>query len=147
MIVLDANVLLYAYDSTSLHHRRAKEWVTEVFSGTEPVGIPRQTLLAFLRVVTNPRLPGERFTETEAVAVIDRWLEQPNVRLLGPLTQGRGEQYWSVLKNTVLEGQARGPLLADAELAALTISTGGVLYTTDQDFGRFPRLRWKNPLV
>lgn len=147
MIVLDANVLLYAYDSTSLHHRRAAEWITQVFSGSEPVGIPWQTVISFLRVVTNPRLPGDRYTVEEGIAVVERWLEQPCVRLLGPQTEGRGELYWSILKQTIQEGQARGPLLGNAHLAALTTATGGVLYSTDQDFGRFPRLRWKNPLL
>jgi predicted nucleic acid-binding protein len=46
----------------------------------------------------------------------------------------------------LVEGQIRGPLTTDAELAALTIEYGGVLYTTDRDFARFPGLRWVNPL-
>ena len=47
----------------------------------------------------------------------------------------------------VTEGQAPGPLTTDAQLAALTIEYGGVLQTTDRDFGRFPDLRWTNPLA
>jgi len=46
----------------------------------------------------------------------------------------------------ILEGQASGPLVTDAQLAALAIEYGGVLYTTDRDFARFPGLRWENPL-
>ena len=147
MIVLDANILLYAYDSTSLHHRRAAEWVSQTLSGQEPVGIPWQTVISFLRVVTNTRLPGDRYTVDEGVQLVESWLAQPCVRLLGPRTEGRGELYWSILKQTILEGQSRGPQLGNADLAALTSATGGVLYTTDQGFGRFPRLRWKNPLL
>ena len=72
---------------------------------------------------------------------MDEWVSQPNVRMLGP-----GEQHWSFLRQMMLEGQARGPLVTDAQLAALTIEYGGVLHTTDRDFSRFPGLRWKNPI-
>ncbi len=141
MIVLDANLLLYAYDTVALHHTRARSWVETVFSGLEPVGVPWQTAGAFLRIMTNPRLPGNRFTLAEAIQVVDRWIEQPNVRMLAP-----GEDHWPLLRQMVLDGQAPGPLISDAQLAALTIEFGGVLYTTDRDFARFPGLRWKNPL-
>lgn len=142
MIVLDANLLLYAYDSASAHHARARSWVEKTFSGTELVGLPWQTVSAFLRIMTNPRLPGERFTLFEAVAIIDGWLDQPNLRLLAP-----GEQHWLLFRQMATDGQAAGPLITDAQLAALTFEYGGVLHTTDRDFARFPALRWVNPLA
>jgi hypothetical protein len=142
MIVLDANILLYAYDSTSPHHAKARAWIERVLSGGAPVGLPWQTAAAFLRIVTNSRLPGERLTVEAAARLIDRWLEQPNVRLLAP-----GEDHWPLLRQMMIEGQARGPLITDAQLAALTIEHGGVLHTTDRDFARFPGLRWTNPLA
>ena len=141
MIVLDANILLYAYDSSSAKHARARAWVERVFSEGTLVGIPWQTVSAFLRVVTNTNLPGQRFTTEEAAQVVDQWLEQPNVRFLGP-----GDEHWSVLRRMLIEGQARGPLVTDAQLAALALEHGGVLYSTDRDFARFPGLRWSNPL-
>ena len=141
MIVLDANVLLYAYDSNSVKHAQARAWIEQVFSDRTPVGLPWQTVAAFVRIITNPRLLGERFTPEDAVRVVDQWLNQPNVRLLAP-----GDQHWFLLRQMLVEGQARGPLVSDAQLAALTIEYGGILQTTDRDFGRFPGLRWKNPL-
>jgi len=63
------------------------------------------------------------------------------VRLLTPT-----ERHWTLFQRMLVEGQVRGPLTSDAELAALTIEYGGVLYTTDRDFARFPGLRWVNPL-
>lgn len=141
MIVLDANLLLYAYDSDSQQHAKARAWVEETFSNGTPVGLPWQTVTAFLRIVTNPRLSGKRFTPEEAIHIVDQWLAQPNVSLLPA-----GEQHWSLLRQMLKEGQARGPLISDADLAALTIEYGGVLYTTDRDFARFPALRWTNPL-
>lgn len=142
MIVLDANLLLYAYDSASSHHAKARAWLEEVFSAAEPVGLAWQTISAFLRIMTNPRLPGERFTVAEAVQVVDRWLEQPNVRLLTP-----GDDHWALFRRMMVEGQTPGPLVSDASLAALTTEFGGVLHTTDRDFARFPGLRWINPLA
>lgn len=141
MITLDANILLYAYDSASPLHSKARAWIEDVFSGTEPIGLPWQTASAFLRIMTNSRLPGERFSVGEAVAIVERWIEQPNIRLLAP-----GDDHWPLFRQMIVEGQAPGPLITDAQLAALTIEYGGVLHTTDRDFARFPGLRWKNPL-
>jgi len=141
VIVLDANILLYAYDAASDQHAKARAWVEEVLSGADPVGLPWQTITAFVRIVTNPRLSGKRFTPSEVIDLVDQWVTQPNVRLLGP-----GDHHWSFLRQTILEGQARGPLITDAQLAALTIEHGGMLCTTDRDFSRFPGLRWQNPI-
>lgn len=142
MIVLDANILLYAYDSSSAQHARARTWVEQVFSGTATVGLPWQTITAFLRIMTNSRLPGQRFGLSEAAGIVDEWLEQPNIHLLAP-----GQSHWPILRRTLVEGQASGALISDAQLAALTIECGGVLHTTDRDFARFPGLRWTNPLA
>jgi predicted nucleic acid-binding protein len=69
-------------------------------------------------------------------------MELKNVRLLVP-----GERHWSHFQRMLEDGQVRGPRTTDAQLAALTIEYGGVLYTTDRDFARFPGLRWVNPLL
>ena len=140
MIVLDANILLYAYGGTSPQHGKARACVEALFSGTEPVGLPWQTIAAFLRIGTNSRLAGWR-PVAEAVHEINEWLKQPNVRMMIP-----GDDHWPILRRMVVEGQASGPLVSDAEIAALTIEYGGVLYTADRDFSRFPGLRWKNPV-
>jgi uncharacterized protein len=140
VIVLDANILLYAYGAASPEHERARVCVEELFSASELVGLPWQTITAFLRISTNPRLPVFR-PVAEVVQEVDRWLERRSVRVLVP-----GDNYWAVLREMVVAGQATGVLVSDAEIAALTIENGGILYTADRDFARFPGLRWKNPL-
>jgi uncharacterized protein len=135
VIVLDANILLYAYDSSSTQHKKARRWFEELLSTGGPVGLPWQTAAAFLRIVTNSKLTGERLTLEEAWRIVDRWIEHPNIRLLSP-----GENHWSHFRQMTLEGQARGPLISNAQLAALTNEYGGVLHTTDRDFARFPGL-------
>ena len=141
MIVVDANLLIYSYDLDSAHHKKSLSWLEELLSGVEAVGLPWQSVSAFLRVITNRRLPGTRVTLEQAVQVVDEWLQQPNVQVLVP-----ADQHWSVLRHMILEGRASGPLVSDAEIAAITIEQGAVLHTTDRDFARFPGLRWKNPL-
>jgi len=103
--------------------------------------LPWQTISAFLRIMTNTRLPGERLSIQEGVQIVDQWLEQLNVRPLSP-----GDNHWLLFRQMITEGQAPGALVSDAHLAALTIEYGGVLHTTDRDFARFPGLRWTNPL-
>ena len=141
MIVFDANLLIYAYDSGATQHQRARAWVEETFSGVEMLGLPWQAIAAFLRFMTNRRLPGSRLSLEQASQIVDLWLNQANVRALVP-----GDQHWPLLRRMFIEGQASGPLVSDAIIAALTIEYGGVLHTTDRDFARFPGLRWKNPL-
>lgn len=141
MIVIDANLLVYAYDLASTDHKKSLVWLENVLSGVEAVGLPWQSMSAFLRVITNRRLAGARVTVEQAVLVVEEWLQQPNVQILVP-----GDQHWSVWRRMILEGRASGPLVSDAQIAALTIEYGGVLYTADRDFARFPGLRWKNPL-
>lgn len=106
------------------------------------MGVPWHAVSAFLRVMTNPKLPAERFTLEQAVQIVNLWLVHPSVRVLAP-----GEQYWPVFQRMLVEGRAAGALVTDAEIAALTIEYGGVLHTTDRDFARFPGLRWENPLI
>lgn len=141
MIVVDANLLLYAYGESSPHHKEARVWLERALSGVETVGLPWQSLAAFMRIATDPRVPGYRRSREEVIQIVNEWLEQPVGRLLVP-----GERSLRIFQEMILAGQASGPLVSDAELAALTLEYGGVLYTADRDFARFPGLRWVNPL-
>lgn len=141
MIILDANVLLYAYDTSSSRHKRARAWVERTFVEASAIGLPWQTIAAFLRISTNPNLSGDRFSLSEAAEIVDQWLALPNIRALSP-----GEEHWRIFRKMAIAGQAHGPLITDAKLAAITIEYGGILHTTDRDFARFPDVRWTNPL-
>lgn len=142
MILLDANLLLYAYDASSEHHARAKAWLEEVLSGSDPVGFPWATLLTFLRIGTNPRALHSPLTVAEATAVVGSWLAQPCASVVNP-----GERHWELLTALLASAQARGPLVMDAHLAALAIEAGATLATNDRDFARFEGLRVVNPLA
>jgi len=141
VIVLDANLLIYSYNSGSAYHKQARAWLESSLSNADVVGLPWQAVSAFLRVMTNPKLPGERFSLGQAAQIVDLWLAHPNVQILAP-----GDRYWTLFRTMVVEGRAAGPLVSDAEIAALAVEYGGVLHTADRDFARFPGLRWVNPL-
>ncbi|HEX8712181.1 MAG TPA: type II toxin-antitoxin system VapC family toxin [Terracidiphilus sp.] len=141
MIVLDVNLLIYAYDSTTPEHAIARAWLEGVLSGQETVALPWPTIYAFLRVLTHPGTSGAKLTLQAAVSIVDQWMDLPNVRTLAS-----SNQHWLLLREMLIKGDARGRLTTDAALAALTIEHAGILYTNDRDFARFPGLRWVNPL-
>ena len=141
MILLDANILLYAYHAGSPHHADARAWIEEAFSGTEPVRLPWTTIHAFLRIGTNPRVFEHPLGIDEARSHVDAWLAAPIVATIEP-----GERYWSILRELLVDAQVAGPLVSDAALAALAIEHGALLVTTDRDFNRFAGLKLLDPL-
>jgi toxin-antitoxin system PIN domain toxin len=141
MIAIDANLLLYASDTSAVQHQASRRWLEDTLSSEEPIGIPWAAVLAFLRVGTNPRIRRNAFSVEEAIAIVAGWFERPTVTLLNP-----GERHWDILREMMTKGQARGPLVTDAHLAALAIEHGAALATTDRDFARFPGLKFFNPL-
>lgn len=141
MKLLDLNLLLYAVNSDSAHHRAAKRWLETALNDDEPVALPWAVLLGFLRIATNKRILPRPLSTAQATAVVDGWLAQAAVRVLSP-----GEEHWRILKVLLAETGTAGNLTTDAHLAALAIENGATLYSTDTDFQRFSRLRWINPL-
>ncbi len=141
MILVDANLLLYAYDSAAPEHLKARAWLEDVLAKQEPVLFPWQSIHAFLRIATNPRAWRAPLTIDEARAIVDEWLSLPNV-----VTPIPGERHWDILRELLADSQCSGPLVADAVLAALAIEHGAELCTNDRDFSRFPKLRIVNPL-
>ena len=141
MILVDANLLLYAYNGSSEDHAKAKEWLETVFSGHEPVALCWSVILAFIRIATNSRAFPRPLSRTEAAAVVSEWFNQPQTVVIGP-----GENHWVILQRALSEGKASGALVSDAHLAALAIEHGATLCSSDRDFARFPRVRLLNPL-
>ena len=141
MTLVDANVLLYAYHPRAAQHERCRAWVETEFASGSAVRIAWTTIVAFLRISTNPRVFERPLTTAEAEAAVSSWLAVPTVSPVDP-----GERYWDVLRDLLHRAQVTGPLVTDAALAALAIEHGATLCTTDRDFARFPGLRTLNPL-
>lgn len=142
MILVDANILLYAEDSLSEHHEAARTWWDEQLSGSDPVALCWPALTAFIRIGTNARLHRRPLTLKESIERVQSWLEQPCVRLIQTT-----EQHWPLFQQMLRAGNASANLVSDAHLAALALEHNCVLHSTDMDFARFRGLKWKNPIA
>ena len=142
MILVDANILLYAEDSLHSRHQQARSWWDDQLSGTGVVCLCWTVLSAFIRIGTNPRVFEYPLSLEQALARVQSWLDQPCTRVVLPT-----ERHWTVFKQLLTDGQAVANLVTDAHLAALAIEHGCELASTDSDFARFPKLKWRNPLT
>jgi len=142
VILVDANILLYAEDSLSEHHDLSRAWWDAQLSGSGPVCLCWPVLTAFIRIATNSRLHQRPLTLKEAANRVQSWIDQPCVRLIHPT-----EEHWEIFQRMLHEGNAMANLVSDAHLAALAIEHNCELCSTDADFTRFPGLNWRNPVV
>lgn len=142
MILVDANLLLYAEDSLSAPHDAARTWWDEQLSGSDPIGLCWMVLTAFIRIGTNARLHQRPLTLTEATERVQSWLDQPCVRILQPT-----DQHWPIFQRLLRSANVTANLVSDAHLAALAVEHNCVLQSTDGDFARFRGLKWKNPIA
>ena len=142
MIVLDVNLLIYAVNEDSPYHKKAKSWLEAAVSGAETVGMPWIVLLAFLRLTTRTGLFRKPLTVDASFDLVDAWLQQPPVTVPEPTAR-----HLQTMRDLVSPLGTGGNLTSDAYLAALAIEHGAELCSTDHDFGRFSRLRWRNPLA
>jgi hypothetical protein len=141
VILVDANIPLYAEDRRSEHHGAIRAWWDTQLSGSETVGLCWPVLTAFLRIGTNPRILRRPLTLREATARVQSWLDQPCVRVIQP-----GDHHWAIFQRLLSEGRATADLVSDAHLAALAVEHNCTLCSTDADFARFKSLKWMNPL-
>jgi toxin-antitoxin system PIN domain toxin len=123
-------------------YAKARAWLNELIASDGWIGIPWVSVWAFLRVVTNRRVSARPVDAEVAFDIVQAWTELPNVVILQP-----GPRHADLLRTLVVRGQATGPMITDAVLAAITIEQGATLASTDQDFSRFPGLSWFNPLA
>jgi len=140
--VPDLNLLIYAVDRRSVPHKASVTWWNGLLSGNETVAFSWTVLLGFVRLTTNPNVVQEPLSPGEALDYVDRWLAQPITTVIEPTSR-----HAAVLRDLLGPVGAAGNLVSDAHLAALTIEHGAELCSADRDFGRFPSLRWMNPLA
>jgi toxin-antitoxin system PIN domain toxin len=141
MIVLDANILLYAYNADVPEHGAISAWLEQVFAGPDRVGAPWVSLWAFLRVSTNAKLTRRPLAVSAAFEIVGDLISQPNVTIVDP-----GSRHFDILRAVAVESRIPGAHMTDAVLAALAIEHGALLASTDHGFARFKGLRWVNPL-
>jgi uncharacterized protein len=142
MIVIDANLLLYAYNPRAAQHDASRVWLERTLGGTDLVRFAWTSIWAFIRISTSPRVFEHPLSTAEAAGIVTSWLAQPAVGVVEP-----GERHWEILQDLLSDGQSSGPLVMDAALAALALEHGATLCSTDRDFARFSRLAWIDPLA
>jgi toxin-antitoxin system PIN domain toxin len=141
MILVDANLLVYAYVSSFTQHADAREWLDSRLNGTAQVALPWASVLGFLRLVTNRRVFERPASIDDAWRQVTEWLDCDAAWIPEP-----GERHRAILGGLLERANVSGNLVPDAHLAALAIEHGLMLCSTDGDFARFPDLRWENPL-
>lgn len=141
-MIVDANLLLYAVDESSPFHDRAAEWLEVTLNGDVAVGLPWQTIGAFLRISTHPRVSERPLDAAAAWGLVESWLAAPPTWI-----PAAGEATARVYGELNRQVRITGNLVTDGQLAALAIEHGVELASGDGDFARFPGLRWRNPLT
>jgi toxin-antitoxin system PIN domain toxin len=142
MFLVDANVLLYAVDSDSEWHGRSLAWLDEAIAGTdESVGLPWPSLLAFVRIATNPRIYRTPLSAIDAWDHVEKWLAQPAVWIPSP-----GPRHRQILGELIRRMHPTANLIPDVHLAALATEYGLTVVSADTDFAKFRDLRWLDPL-
>lgn len=142
MIVPDLNLLIYAVDEDSPFHANAKAWLEDALSKTEAIGFTWIVLLGFVRLTTRARAVRKPLTVQQALSIVALWLAQPIAAIIEA-----GPHHFELLRGLLTTIGTGGNLTSDAHLAALAMEHRAEICSTDADFGRFPGLRWRNPLV
>jgi len=141
-MLVDANILLFAVNSASPEHERAAAWLEEALNGNRRVGLPWESLTAFVRLVTNPRVVPKPLAPADAWAFVEEWLAAPVAWVPVPT-----ERHAAVLGDLVRRYRPTAKLVPDAHLAALAIEHGAEIISADTDFARFTEVRWRDPLA
>ena len=141
MILIDANLLIYAVNSELPRHPDARDWLERTLSSTEPVGLAWVVILAFLRITTRGDIFERPLSAEQALGYVDEWLGRPFVDPVAP-----AGKHWEILRNLLHLSGTAGNLTSDAHLAALAMENGATVYSADNDFRRFAGLKHVNPL-
>ena len=141
MILVDANLLIYAVNRDADQHNKARRWLEQALSGSIELGLAWIVILAFIRVTTRAGIMAKPLHYTHALAYVDGWLNQPHVELISP-----GERHWPTFRNLLNKTGSAGNLTSDVHLAALAIEYGAEIYSADYDFRRFSGITHVNPL-
>ena len=141
MIVPDVNLLVYAYNDGTPFHESARSWWEGLVNGTERVGVPWVVATGFVRLLTHRSVRERPATPVQAVDYVEEWFQFPGVTPLNP-----GREHLTLFRRALAAAGVGADLVTDAHVAALAMEHQAEVHSNDADFGRFPGLRWRNPL-
>jgi len=141
MILIDVNVLVNAARTDGHRYEEFRTWFLDLQTRGEPFAVSDHILASVVRITTNRRIFDVPSTVDAALDYCRVIREAPSCRVVAAQAE-----FWSELSRLVVESGAKGPMVTDAEIAALAVESGCTLATADRDFARFPGLRWFHPL-
>ncbi len=141
MVIPDINLLVYAYNKSSLFHEESCLWWENLLNKGTAVGLPWVSALGFVRIMTDLRIMKRPMNPVKALSHIAKWLEAPGVRILEP-----GLKHLEIMGELIAVTGIAGRLTTDIHIASLALEFHGEVHSNDRDFNRFPNLRLFNPL-
>lgn len=133
MIVVDANVLLYAHVPTFPQHEAAAFWLEDTLSeGKNAIAITWQVATAFLRISTNARIFDIPFDISTSANCLDDLFAHPLVQQVGPT-----KRHWGIYSAILTEQRLTGDNVMDAHIAAIAVEHNAIVASTDKHFRRF----------
>ena len=141
MLLVDVNILIYAYRDDSADHTLYRDWLEAMVSSPNAYAVSDLVLSGFLRVATHPRIFDPPSPLEHALSFVHSFRSQPNAAVVAP-----GARHWRIFTDLCTGGRVKGNLVPDAYFAALAIESGSEWITTDRDYSRFAGLRWRHPL-
>ncbi|HEX5098436.1 MAG TPA: type II toxin-antitoxin system VapC family toxin [Polyangiaceae bacterium] len=142
MIVPDVNLLLYAHLTPFPEHAAARRWWEQAAGSEREIGLAPVVIFGFVRIATNRRVFERPLTISDATARVEEWLDLPTARLLTP-----GPDHFAIAFRLLRRLGTAADLTTDAQIAAFALENQAEVVSNDADFGRFPGLRWSNPLA
>jgi uncharacterized protein len=140
VVIVDANVLLYAVDLESAYHERSRSWLDTSLAGAEAVGFAWIALLAFIRIGTNASILANAMTADEATGQVEAWLAAPAAVIAQPTPR-----HSALLRGLLRDTGTAGNLTTDAHLAVLALEHGADIVSYDRDFARYPGVSHRLP--
>lgn len=138
MDLLDVNVLVNAHRGDALDHQRNSDYLQSLASGSDPFAVPSIVWSGFLRIVTHPKVFTPPSTLEDGLLFAEQIRNLPQCIMLQP-----GPAHWDTFVELCRAGSAKGNLISDAYLAAMTKESGNELLTGDRGFSRWPGLKWR----
>ncbi len=140
MILIDVNILVYAHRADAPRHASMRKWLEDLVNGDQAYGVSDLVLSGFLRVVTHSAVFNPPSSIEDALKFCSEIRDQPHCVHVAP-----GLRHWEIFTELCRTAGAKGNLVPDTYLAALALESGSEWITTDRDYGRFPKLRWRHP--
>lgn len=142
MILPDANLLLHALNADSADHAASRKWWRGLLETGKEVGLCSVVVFAFVRISTHRMAFPHPLSVKAAFDHVENWLSFPSVSWIDP-----SQEDLAVARDLLKAAGTGGNLVTDAQIAAISLRLGAVIHAADTDFGRFPKIRWKNPLI